>query len=132
MRFIFITGIIFLFGFLFLPVGYLNNEILALVPLFTRDLSDKNIWEWQNAAAFVLTYFISVVLLIYFRIKDQKLGISIGAVINLVSLLIILAIIWMMEMTLSGSDTFDYSYGWVIWFAGFVLVVVDIYKKTGS
>ena len=129
MIFIFIAGIIFLLGFLFVPIGTLNNEILVLVPIFTNELSDKNIWEWQNTAAFIFTYFVSIILLIYFRNNGQKLGVSIGLVVNLVSLMIIFIIIWMMKTGLSGFDSFEYSYGWIFWVAGFLLVLIDRNKK---
>lgn len=129
---IFIISIIFLFGFLFLPIGYLNEEIIVLFPLFTDQLSNSEIWEWQNTAAFVITYFISVVLLIYFRSTQQNLGIGIGYVINIVSILILFTIVWMMEIALSSEFTFSYGYGWLIWLTGSILFFISIYKKPAA
>ncbi len=130
--YIFVTGIIFLAGFLFLPIGFLNEEMLVLVPIFINGLPDQNIWEWQNTAAFVFTYFVSIILLIYFRSKGQKLGVSIALVVNLVSILIIFTIIWMMQLSLSDSDLMEYGYGWIFWSVGYILVLIDRNKKTGS
>ena len=129
---IFIISIIFLFGFLFLPIGYLNNEIIVLLPLFTDELSINEIWKWQNSAASVITYFISLLLLIYFRSRQQNLGIGIGLVINLVSILILFTIVWMIEVRLSNDYSFSYGYGWLFWFMGLVLFILSRNKKTGS
>lgn len=129
---IFIISVVFLFGFLFLPIGYLNDEMIVLLPLFTDQLSNNEIWEWQNSAAFVITYFISLLLLIYFRSRQQNLGIGIGYVINMVSILILFTIVWMMDVGLSNDYSFSYGYGWLIWLTGSILFFVSIYKKPAA
>ena len=126
---IIIISVIFLFGFLFLPIGYVNEEMIVLLPLFTDNLSNIEIWEWQNSAAAVLTYFISLLLLIYFRSSQQKLGIGIGFVINLVSMLILFTIVWMMDIRLTNEYSFSYGYGWLFWFMGLVLFFLSRNKK---
>jgi hypothetical protein len=129
---IFIVSVIFLFGFLFLPIGYLNDVIIAPLPLFLDDVPDVKIWEWKNIAAFVITYFISILLLIYFRSRQLNLGIGIGFVINLVSTLILFTVVWMTEVSSSAEYTFNYGFGWLFWFIGLVLFYFSRNKKTGS
>lgn len=128
----FIISVIFLFGFLFLPIGYLNDVTIVPLPLFLSDIPDAGLWDWKNIAAFVITYFISVILLIYFRSRYQTLGIGIAFVMNVVSMLIIFTIVWMLDVGLSSGNTFSYGYGWLFWFMGLVLSYFSRNKNTGS
>ncbi len=115
---IFIISVIFLFGYLFLPIGYLNNEIIVLIPLFIDGLPNNEYLGMAKQLPLSLLISFPVLLLIYFKSSQQKLGLGIGFVINMVSILILFTIVWMTKVGLSDDFSFSYGYSWLIWFMG--------------
>jgi hypothetical protein len=132
MYIVFAISIMFFLGFLFTPVAYLGEGAIVLLPLFTDILPEQDIWQWQNTAAFVMTYFISVLLLIYFEFREKKPGIIVSLVVNAVSVLIIFTIVWMTKISLSNDNTIAYGYGWIFWLSGMILFLITLIKKPAA
>lgn len=119
-----LIGILILIICGFLPLAYLSDDVITIVPIFNNFDIAESMWIWKDVSAFAFTYGITVLLCGYLLVKNYKPGYFISASLNIVVFLFIYFSIWLASVKVEefGNVTFSYSAYGLLLVLGYALL----------
>ncbi len=119
----------------FIPIGYVNSDIITIFPVFNNLDLGVGVWLWRDIIAFAITIGILSVLAIAFSVKKWGLGLIVTGVLSIIVSLFMLLTEWIAQLRADKFNDVDFSYGigWLILVIGIVLVISEgamIQKET--
>ncbi len=109
-----LIGILILIICGFLPLAYLNDEIITITPIFDNYDVGDSLWVWKDISAFAVTYGITLLLCVYLLFKKLKPGYLISASLNLVVLLLIYFSVWLTSINSEDFSDVNFSFSYTI------------------
>ncbi len=76
---------------LFLPIGWVNDIPVTILPVF-NNFEIKNVsYEWISSGAFSITYIITLPLVVYFALKQNRFALNVLGGVMIVCIFFIFA-----------------------------------------
>lgn len=117
-------GILILITGGFLPLAYLNNDVITIFPLYDNFNLVNSLWVWKDISAFAVTFGITLLIGIYLLFKNLKPGYLIAVSLNLVVMLFIYFSVWLTSVNTHDFNNvlFNYSIFGLLLIIGYVSV----------
>ncbi|RMG78768.1 MAG: hypothetical protein D6707_09355, partial [Bacteroidetes bacterium] len=75
----------------FLPIGWVNDIPVTILPVF-NNFEIKNVsYEWISSGAFSITYIITLPLVVYFALKQNRFALNVLGGVMIVCIFFIFA-----------------------------------------
>lgn len=131
MKYVGILGSLLIFAGGFLPIAFINEEMIVILPFFITPGEIANIWGWRDISAFAMTYGVLSLIFPYFLIKEKSFGIIITSSLTIVCIIFIWISLWMADLKIEQIDSLSLNYGisWLVIIFGLILILFQVIMK---
>ncbi|HEX2982445.1 MAG TPA: hypothetical protein VHO28_02765 [Ignavibacteriales bacterium] len=125
-----IIGALLILTGCFVPLAFLNGEVISAIPLFGAAELGGGAWDWRDISFLAVNLILLPLISIYLSVKEKYFGLLITGSLSLLVVLILFATMLRMESAVYklGGLTADYSWGWLLLLAGCVFLLLGSKK----
>jgi len=121
------VGLLFLIIGCFLPIAWLNEDVISIFPVWNNIKLHNGLWQWLDISFFAITIALIILINLYLILKNKYKGLIATGILSIFICIIIFAALLQVQSKVTGISgiTFSFSLGLIIIPAGGILSIIS-------